>query len=264
MIKLIVTDMDGTLLDDTRKLPDDIWKTIEELHKKGIMFAVASGRQYQTLADIFDRVSDEMLFMAENGTYLVYHGKPIATNPIEKLLVKELIETGRKIPDAYILLCGTKTAYAESSDERFLSHARKYFNHIEIVDDLMELDEEVLKYTIADFRDPIHNSIHYFDSFRDRCKPAVSSDLWLDVMGLTANKGTALRTMQEKLGISNDETIVFGDYMNDFEMMQYASNSYAMVNAHPEILAVSKFVTRLDNNNNGVIDTLRSLELVNG
>lgn len=254
--------MDGTLLDDTRKLPEEIWSVIAELHKKGIMFAVASGRQYQTLADIFDRVSNEMLFMAENGTYVVHHGKPIATNPIEKSLVKELITTGRQIPDSYILLCGARTAFAESSDERFLEHARKYFNHIEVVEDLMEVQEDVLKYTIADFRDPVNNSIHYFDSFHDRCKPAVSSDLWLDVMGLTANKGNALKAMQEKLGISNEETIVFGDYMNDFEMMEYASNSYAMLNAHPEILAVSKFVTRLDNNNNGVIDTLRSLELI--
>ncbi|RYZ85684.1 MAG: HAD family hydrolase, partial [Proteobacteria bacterium] len=50
--------------------------------------------------------------------------------------------------------------------------------------------------------------------------------------------------------------------MNDFEMMEYASNSYAMLNAHPEILEISKFTTRLDNNNNGVLETLRDLALI--
>ena len=56
--------------------------------------------------------------------------------------------------------------------------------------------------------------------------------------------------------------MVFGDYLNDLEMMQNAKYSYAMKNAHPEIIKVSNFVTKYDNNENGVVRTIRELGLV--
>lgn len=262
MTKLIVTDMDGTLLDDGRNLPADIWEVIDELDSKGILFAVASGRQYQTLADIFEPVKDKMLFMAENGTIVVYKSEIISIDALDKELVREFIKIGRGLDNCNLILCGAETAYVESTDARFLGKAGDYFHHIEVVSDLMEVKADTLKFTVCDFNDPAHNSLKFYERFSDVATPAVSSEVWLDVMPKTANKGKALKEMQQKLGISNDETIVFGDYMNDFEMMEYAVNSYAMVNGHPEILAVSKFRTRLDNNNGGVIDTLKSLQLI--
>lgn len=254
--------MDGTLLNDNRELPASIWNTIEQLHEKGILFAVASGRQFQTLADIFEPVKDKMLFMAENGTIVVYKSEVISITPLDKSLVHELIAVARGLEGCNIVLCGAETAYVESTDERFISKTRDYFHHIKVVDDLMEVTADVLKFTVCDFRNPENYSYKFFEPFADRCKPAVASEVWLDVMPLEANKGAALQKMQEKLGIANSETLVFGDYMNDFEMMQYSENSYAMVNAHPEILAISKFVTKLDNNHSGVIETLKELGLV--
>lgn len=262
MTKLVVTDMDGTLLDDGRNLPENIWNVIEQLHAKNIQFAVASGRQYQTLADIFEPVKDKLVFMAENGTIVVQNSKIISTTALDKALVHELITVARGLDDCHIVLCGAETAYVESTNEKFLSKTGDYFHHKVIVDDLMDVTADVLKFTVCDFRNPENYSFDYFKPFADRCKPAVASEIWLDVMPLEANKGAALQKMQEKLGISNSETIVFGDYMNDFEMMQYSQNSYAMVNAHPEILAIAKFTTKLDNNHDGVIDTLKSLGLV--
>lgn len=262
MTKLIVTDMDGTLLNDKRELPASIWETIDQLNQKDVMFAVASGRQYQTLADIFEPVKDKMLFMAENGTIVVHNGEIISTTALDKQLVHEFIEIARGLDDCHIVLCGAETAYVESTNERFLAKTGDYFHHKKIVKDLMEVDADVLKFTVCDFKNPENYSFKYFEHFSDRAQPAVASEIWLDIMPLYANKGAALKKMQEKLGISNSETIVFGDYMNDFEMMQYSENSYAMVNAHPEILSISKFRTKLDNNEGGVIDTLRELGLV--
>jgi len=262
MIKLIVTDMDGTLLNDKRELPPGIWKTIEQLRSKGILFAVASGRQYQTLADIFDPLRDRMLFMAENGTIIVHNGEIISTVALDKSLVHEFIQIARGLDDCHIVLCGTETAYVESTDAHFLSRTGDYFHHKKIVKDLMEVDADVLKFTICDFKNPENYSYEHFSPFSDRAQIAVASDIWLDIMPLHANKGAALKKMQEKLGITNAETLVFGDYMNDFEMMQYSENSYAMANAHPEILAISKFQTHHSNNENGVIATLKDLGLV--
>lgn len=262
MTRLVVTDMDGTLLDDRRNLPENIWQIIEELHGKGILFAVASGRQYQTLADIFKPVSDKMLFMAENGTIVVHRSEIISIDALDKQLLGRLIATGRTLENCNLILCGAKTAYVESSDERFLNHARDYFHHIELVDDLLKVTADTLKFTVCDFENPEFNSYNAFKKFSGAATVAIASEVWLDVMPKTANKGNALRQMQQKLGISNSETVVFGDYMNDFEMMRYSENSYAMANAHPKILEVARFKTKFDNNHNGVGQTLKELGLI--
>ena len=262
MVKLIVTDMDGTLLDDTLKLPDAIWEVIETLESKNILFAVASGRQYHTLAHIFDRVREKMLFIAENGTYVVYKNKLLFQQPLDPDAVKQFVKLGRSVRDTHIMLCGTETAYIESTDERFLTQARKYYHRLEIVPDLLEVKADILKFTVCDFSGSEANSYPHYKPFEVDFKVAVSGEVWLDIMHKLANKGTALSRMQEILNISDTQTLVFGDYLNDLEMMENAANSYAMANAHPEIGRISKFKTRFDNNNNGVIETLKSLGII--
>jgi Cof subfamily protein (haloacid dehalogenase superfamily) len=263
MTKLIVTDMDGTLLDDTLKLPDDIWEVVEQLRQKGILFAVASGRQYHTLAHIFDRIKEDLLFIAENGTYVVYKNELIFSHPLDKGAVAKFVEVGRQIPGLNLMTCGTETAYIEkATDERFLKEARSYYEKLEVVDDLAKVDADILKFTICDLAGSEKNAYPFYKPFEKDYKVAVSGKIWMDIMPLGANKGTALTKMQQKLGITDAETIVFGDYLNDEEMMRAATNSYAMANAHQEIIRISKFKTRFDNNRNGVIDTLKSLGLV--
>ena len=62
-----------------------------------------------------------------------------------------------------------------------------------------------------------------------------------------------------KLGITKEETMAFGDYLNDYEMLQESGLSYAMKNSHPDLLKVARFVTEYDNNNNGVVETIRKV-----
>ena len=71
------------------------------------------------------------------------------------------------------------------------------------------------------------------------------------------NKGCAMRGIQQKLGISPEECMAFGDYLNDCEMMQVCKQSYGMKNGHPDLLAGCRFVTEKTNDEDGVCDTLR-------
>jgi len=259
MIKLIVSDMDGTLLSDEKKLPSDFWETEKRLHEKGIIFAIASGRQYYNLIEVFDTIKDRMLFLAENGTYVFYNGDELFVNPLDRNRANEIIKTAREIPDCYIILCGKNAAYIENSDERFLTTLFQHYSKVETTADLTTVDDSILKVTLCDFRNSETNSFTYFNSFKNDCKVTVSGKNWVDITDMSANKGNALLKIQEKLKISNDETVVFGDFMNDFEMMSNATNSYAMKNAHPEILRISKFATDFDNNNNGVTEIINKL-----
>ena len=80
----------------------------------------------------------------------------------------------------------------------------------------------------------------------------------MDCMAPGVNKGAAVRLLQESLGILPKETMVFGDQMNDIEMMNQAYYSFAVGNARPEVKAAARFQT--DRNvEDGVLKVLRLL-----
>ena len=81
MIKLIATDLDGTLLDGERKLPAEIFPLIERLYSAGILFAPASGRQYASLQELFRPVEDKVVFVCENGALVKYRGETLFSRP---------------------------------------------------------------------------------------------------------------------------------------------------------------------------------------
>ncbi len=97
-----------------------------------------------------------------------------------------------------------------------------------------------------------------FEPFRNTHQVAVSGANWLDVMVVQANKGKALRLVQQALGISREQTMVFGDYLNDLEMMDAAAYSFAMTNAHPLPKERARFIAP-GNADNGVVRTIKSV-----
>ena len=262
MIKLIVCDMDGTLLDDQKQLNQEFWDLEPKLAEKGIKFAIASGRQYYNLLSEFDRIKDNLMFLADNGSYVVYQNEQVHIDSLDMQSAIKFIEIGRKIEDAYVTLSAKNSAYVESTDERFLKEVKKYFKRMEIVEDLTKVDDTILKVTICDFKDSETNSYLHYKQFENEYKVAVAGKIWLDISDWGANKGTAIKKVQEKFGISYDETMVFGDYLNDMEMMTAGKYSYAMKNAHPKIIEAANFVTQYSNNENGVLATIKEFGLV--
>ena len=259
MIKLVVSDMDGTLLDDYKKLPADFFETVEQLQQNNILFCVASGRQYNTLLEEFSEIRNSIIFCAENGAYVVYKNDVIHLDTMKKSDAIQLIEVGRKIENAFLVLCCKNGAYVENTNVAFLDEVGKYYKKLEIVDDLTKVEDEILKVTLCDFGDSEKNSYTYYKDFETYFKVAISGKIWLDITNLSANKGTAIKKLQNDFNISFDETVVFGDFLNDLEMMATAKFSYAMKNSHPEILEAATFITEFSNNESGVTKTIKIL-----
>ena len=97
MIKIIFSDMDGTLLDEHGNVPEGFDETIAELEKRGVMFAPASGRQYYSLEDSFMKYKDRFLFLAENGTVVMYKGEKIFTCPMNKQLAQQVLKAAEPL-----------------------------------------------------------------------------------------------------------------------------------------------------------------------
>ncbi|MFJ8825073.1 Cof-type HAD-IIB family hydrolase [Streptomyces sp. NPDC102467] len=268
-IRLVVTDMDGTLLDADGRVPDSLWPLLAELNRRGIVFCPASGRQYATLADQFAAVDDGgMVYIAENGTYVVRGGAELSSDPLDPAVASWLVKAVRGLVDdgvdAGAVVCGKRSAYVERSDEAFMTEVRKYYHRHQIVEDASAVDDDVIKVALFDFGRAEETTAPALTSLVDSHQVVVSSEHWVDVMSPDANKGVAVRRLQRELGITAAQTMVFGDYLNDLQMLDAADWSYAMADAHPEVRRRARHQAP-SNTEDGVVRTIRRvLELPPG
>lgn len=261
MIKLIASDMDGTLLNEHDKINEEFFDALNQLKEKNILFVAASGRQYFNLLDKFSKVKNDVLYAAENGSYIVFQEKEIYSNKLDKNVVKSLVELGRQIEDCEIIVCGKKSAYIEQNYEKFIKEVKRYYLKYEIVNSLDEIEDDILKVTICDFKGAATNSNQVFKStYGDTLQIALSGEIWLDIINHGVNKGVAIKLLQEKFNIKPEETMVFGDYFNDIEMLSSAYYSYAMENAPSEVKKHARFITK-SNIDNGVLEVIKNMLL---
>ena len=261
MIRLIVTDMDGTLLHDhATSVNPQYFEAIREMKKRNILFCAASGRQYESLRTLFAPVKDDILYITENGTEIMYQNKCIFSMPMTMEVSRQLVKDTRSIAKAESMYCVGDRAYFEKGDWN-VYHLMKdeYHFKCEMVEDLLELKVPCLKFSLYL---PEHvNEITaewFIPKWKKTHEVACGGQYFMDVMERNANKGTALKRMQSILGIRKEETAVFGDNHNDLEMLAEAGESYAGANAREEVQAAAMEVIP-SNNEDGVLNQIKKI-----
>lgn len=283
-IRLIVCDMDGTLLDGDSHLPEEFWEVYRLLTEHNVTFVPASGRQLATLTTMFqpadsgvtgvDDVEDvegsheEVSlprtndFIAENGNLVIHSGERVWQSVIPEAIAHEVIHAVRRgVNDGRnlgLVMCAADGAYVDRDDDAFLAEARKYYASLDVVPDVADVEGDFLKFAIYDFDDAEAAVGSVFGSLDERYRPVVSGQHWIDVMDSSVNKGVALRRLQEALGVTREQTAVFGDYLNDREMIAEGQYSFAMENAHPTIMEEANYWAPA-NTEAGVVQVLRHL-----
>jgi len=257
MIKLIASDMDGTLLDKDGNLPKDFFQVLEELKKRNIKFIVASGRSYSTLKCNFKHVADELYFICDNGAFIVEDGTICSVSIIDKEQVQLFIEACTKIPTTYMLLCGLKGTYHLQVPDFISNEINKYYYNTIIVENLFDIDDDIFKITICDSLISSENSFTILEPiFKNDLLIVPSGKHWLDVTNIGINKGSALEKIQQSDNISSDETMVFGDYFNDVSMLSKAHYSFVMENSIDEMKQYGNYIAK-SNNEDGVMEGIR-------
>lgn len=260
MIKLIATDMDGTLLRDDGKLPEGFYELFHRLEEKGVYFAIASGRQYYTLLDNMAPVKEKMAFIAENGAVVMHRGKELFSCAVDRQMVEGIIRDAREVENCDIVLCGKNGAYIETEKDVFGEEVKKYYHRRQSVQDLLAVRDDILKIAVYDYASSEENSYReLYPKWGRKVNVTVSGKHWLDLGRPDVNKGVGLRQIQKTLGISEGETMIFGDYFNDVPMMEAAYYSYAMKNAPEEVKRKARFEAPA-NEEEGVLEVIRKLE----
>ncbi len=258
--KLIVSDMDGTLLNDKGKVNPLFFELFQKLKVKNITFCAASGRQYDSILGKLKSIKDSIYIIAENGANVRYRQENLLQIGLQKDVAKSTIERLRTIQDTYIVLCTNQGAYIETTDENFVKLFKEYYSNYHIVSDLLEVINKVVVYKIASYHFQSSETFiyPYLKDLKDKALLKISGQHWLDISSYASNKGKALQLLQEKLNIKKEETVVIGDYLNDLELFENAEYGFAVANAHPNIKEVANFLTD-DNNNLGVEKVLQKI-----
>lgn len=258
-IRMIVTDMDGTFLNSKYEVSPDFPEIYQELKKRNIVFVPASGRQMSGITKYFGDIQHEIGFIAENGGYVVYQNQEIFADRLSQNSISDIIKTIREIPDARAVLSAKESSYYESDDEGFVEYFSRYYIKNKKREDLTEIvDDSVFKIAVYH---PISSEEYLYPALKkfenEELVVVVSGKNWLDIMNKHTNKGIAIEKLQQSLSILPEQTMAFGDYLNDIEMLKNAQYSFAMKNAHPSVKEVAKFEA-CSNDNFGVLETIKN------
>jgi Cof subfamily protein (haloacid dehalogenase superfamily) len=266
-IRLVVADLDGTLLNEHGAVPSSFWPVLDWMREHRITFAPASGRQYATLHQIFHGLDDGLSYVAENGNLVVHQGRTVATHGIDLDAARRVVEIVRQAAGAGgggsgrnigLVVCGLDSAYVERDDPAFLAEARKYYVRLDVVRDLSLVTDRVLKLAVFDFDGVQDLAEGPLAALAKTHQVVVSGRHWVDVMAEGVDKGGAVRQLQQALGATPAQTVAFGDYLNDLQMLEAADWSFAMANAHPDVAARARWLAPA-NTEDGVAAVLRRL-----
>ena len=226
------------------------------------MFAPASGRQYATLARMFEPARDGMVFIAENGGYVVCDDVEVSSTTLPPATVAAVVTSLRDLAatgaDLGVVVCGKRSAYVERTDRAFLDHVDPYYAALTVVEDLDTVHDEIVKVAVFAFDGPERAVVPALAAFAVEHQVVVSGPRWVDVMPDGVHKGGAVRRLQDALAVTSAQTVAFGDYLNDLEMLDAAGLSFAMENAHPEVIQRARHRAP-SNLEQGVISTLERL-----
>lgn len=255
MIKVVVSDIDGTLLPEGgKKLDPEIYDIVLKLKKQGIHFVVASGRQLDSQQLLFAPVVDDISYISENGAICMYNGERFVVSEYDHDFAMHIIEEVEKRPNCKLAISTPKTQYIKSGDDDFYEYMHHHLNYnITTIDSFQKIHEPIIKIAFLDTV-TTQDSYEYFHSlFGKELKVANAGNLWIDFIPFHVNKGTAVKFLLEKMNVTPADAISFGDQENDIEMLEYTETSYAMAHAKPEIQAHATNITE------SVVKTLHEL-----
>lgn len=246
MIKLIASDIDGTLLHDKKKgLDPKLFEQIKILKEHGIAFVAASGRQIASLEYLFAPVKEDISYIGENGSICIHNNQVISKSIIDEDLCNSIFEVLHNMPELHSVASGERLCYTTSKNERFLTELKHDMrNEVVCVDNFItDVKEPILKIAVCDYDDPEKTFSYFQDIFAGKIKVVTSGFAWIDFIAPDTNKGLALETLTKHLGISMADCVAFGDQYNDTEMLESVGTSYAMSNAAPGISYYATYVT---------------------
>ncbi|MCX7798338.1 MAG: Cof-type HAD-IIB family hydrolase [Melioribacter sp.] len=267
-IKLVLFDLDGTLVDDKSNLREDTIFLIKTLKEKGVKFSIASGRIFYSFQNYVYDLEIDVPVIALDGAYII--------NPVNEELISSSflnhkhVKRALKLAEKYFLnvaLCGKEAIYCTKENETVKYFINKYgadyklvssyepyfFATYEII--LSSASGEQLQKALKKMVFP-----YTFGVYTSFYKSSSSEQNYIaEIRKMGVDKGKAFCKLCKYLGIKVNNTAVVGDWYNDISLFHTNAYKVAMTNAVPEIKALADMITQKDNNEFGINEFLQKL-----
>ncbi|MGY3202794.1 HAD family hydrolase [Streptomyces sp. TE5632] len=267
--RLIATDLDGTLLRDDKSVSPRTVAALAAAEEAGIEVFFVTGRPARWMDVVSEHVHGHGLAICGNGAAVVdLHSGPGAHRfvKVRELARQNALDAVRLLRDAV-----PGTVYAVEQTYGFNQEPAYPKLHME-VPDLLAPAEELLAPDAPAGGEPVLKILAHHpeldpDAFLTLARLAVgtranvtrsSPSALLEISGPDVSKASTLALCCAERGISHEQVVAFGDMPNDIEMLTWAGRSYAMSNAHPDVLAAASGQT-VANNEDGVAVVIEQL-----
>lgn len=270
MIKVIASDMDGTLLDENHQMAPQTAEAIKRACGRGIRFIVATGRNYIQAMDQLAGLDITCDYILASGAEVRdFRRQLVSRITMDMDLCEEIFRELHKWPvsvifstDSFDYRIGTPEKIRESmllqaqlfhlnmAPEEIVRTPlyQRIINKTKIISSMEELKRaEIPVYKIFLFSDDFAmlKELNKILSGDSRIAVAASFESNLEITDVRAQKGPVLKAYIESLGYTMDEVMVLGDSMNDYSMLSMDFGAtIAMGNAMPEIKKIAKYVTK--------------------
>ena len=253
MIRLIATDLDGTLLNNEHKISDYNKKVISAVNEKGIKVILSTGRPTSAATKFLDDLNIETDMISFNGAMITdRNGNILYENNLESSIGKELIEIAKKYKIYYQGFLGERWNLSDAKSKwlDFYISIAKINNYIVGFDNIKDFsfskfmfigENEILKEIAEELDKKLKDKVYY----------AFSRPVYLEVHSPKVSKANALCFLLNKYDIKKENVMAFGDNNNDIEMLEIAKISVAVENAENALKEKAKYITK-SNIENGV------------
>lgn len=263
MIKLIISDMDGTFLnshgDYNRELFEDVKKLMAE---KQVLFALCTGKQCERVEELFGSDSANFWILGDSASRIKYNGEFAYQSLIDNQLGLDMIATIEKAntgSNPIVIACTPEGAILRDDIHiDMIKRMKKSYANVRLVTDYANIRSDFIKITVYDEEKRCAALKPHLTAFEDKAYIVVSEPAWMDIADYGVHKGNTVTRLQQLLNISPEETMVFGDGLNDAELMPCGKYSFAVSNAIDEIKSLASQVTH-SNDEDGVMRTIQKM-----
>ena len=269
-VKLVVFDLDGTLLTSKSKISDLSILAIKELKKQGFSIAIASGRIFTMLESYYKTIELKDFVISSNGASIdcIGTGETIQQITLDQGDAKKVIEfclqnniecNVLKRQACYFPKDSIRLARFETYNIIALEQGLKTIDII-IYEDMNHDWNQIEKILIYEKNSVKINKVQKFIDTYTGLVYTSSDQNMLDISSVGVSKGEAVQRIAEKLQITSEQVCVFGDYDNDVSMFLYAGIAVSTENGSKKALKHADFIT-LSNDNEGIAYAIKEILL---
>lgn len=244
MIRLIVSDVDGTLLQNGEtELSGRMLEIIRKMTGRGVLFAVASGRAYHDLKRLFRPVFDRVAFICHDGALMMHRNCTLMKAPLKRKTALRTADKMQAAGECSLVLSGRERSYYIEGTEGFGETIRAAYGEAAVpVRAPYEVGEEILKlgFFQAGKSDELLQKLDGYQE--DGLRVAYQDSGWVELVCQGVHKGSAVHLLGEKYGIPMEQVMAFGDNDNDVELLRMAGSPIAMQHGKQSAKDVSRQV----------------------